>query len=185
MKPIIFLDHDGVVCLSTEWGGRFKKQKEWNRLFPEQSVIYTNDFGKMDVEYRFDNFNKKAIDVLNTILVLTDADLVISSDWRYDCTLLEMQDLFEKYGVLKGPIDYTPNLTVEDFQELEIKKGGYEEERAFEIKKWLTLNPSVNKWVAVDDLNMTPYLDNFVHTVRMNEGIKQSGIKEKIILYLK
>ena len=24
---VIFLDHDGVICLSTEWGGRYKKQK--------------------------------------------------------------------------------------------------------------------------------------------------------------
>ena len=54
-----------------------------------------------------------------------------------------MQDLFEKYGVLKGPIDYTPNLNVEDFQELEIKKGGYEEERAFEIS---TLSMTSDIW---------------------------------------
>ena len=25
----IFLDHDGVICLSTEWGGRLKKQSKW------------------------------------------------------------------------------------------------------------------------------------------------------------
>lgn len=23
---IIFLDHDGVICLSQQWGGRFKKK---------------------------------------------------------------------------------------------------------------------------------------------------------------
>jgi len=23
---VIFLDHDGVICLSSEWGNRFKKQ---------------------------------------------------------------------------------------------------------------------------------------------------------------
>ena len=26
---VIFLDHDGVICLSSEWGGRFKKQEKW------------------------------------------------------------------------------------------------------------------------------------------------------------
>jgi len=95
-----------------------------------------------------------------------------------------MQDLFKQYGVLKSPIDYTPSLTMEDFQGLELVKAEYEAERALEIKKWLALNPSVTKWVAIDDLNMTPHLDNFVHTIKQNEGIKQSGIKEKIISYL-
>ena len=23
---VLFLDHDGVICLSDEWGGRFKKK---------------------------------------------------------------------------------------------------------------------------------------------------------------
>jgi len=26
---VIFLDHDGVICLSSEWGGRYKKQEKW------------------------------------------------------------------------------------------------------------------------------------------------------------
>jgi hypothetical protein len=73
---------------------------------------------------------------------------------------------------------------MEDFQGLELVKAEYEAERALEIKKWLALNPSVTKWVAIDDLNMTPHLDNFVHTIKQNEGIKQSGVKEKIISYL-
>ena len=25
-KAILFLDHDGVICLSDNWGGRFKKK---------------------------------------------------------------------------------------------------------------------------------------------------------------
>ena len=182
---IVFLDFDGVMCLATEWGGRFKKQKKWNKLNPDNSVYLTNDFHKMDVEYRFDNFNDKAVKILNEILKETDAEIVISSDWKYDCTLEEMKDLFKKYGVIKSPIDYTPSLTIEDFELLELKKSEYEAERALEINKWLSLNPDVTKWVAIDDLNMTPYLDNFVHTIKQNEGIKQSGVKEKVISYLK
>ena len=27
VKPVIFLDHDGVICLSTEWGSRFKNKE--------------------------------------------------------------------------------------------------------------------------------------------------------------
>ncbi len=59
---VIFLDHDGVICLSTEWGGRYKKQKKWGEL-----RLSTNPT-QIPMEYRFDNFNKKAIKVLNEIL---------------------------------------------------------------------------------------------------------------------
>jgi hypothetical protein len=193
MKKVLFLDFDGVMCLSTEWGGRFNKQKSWNKLNPDNQVLYTNDFDKMDVEYRFDNFNKKALKVLNQILLETDVEIVVSSDWRFSCTLDEMKDLFKKYGVLKEPIDYTPTLDIEDFDTLN-KNSYFGEERSFEIKKWLALHPEVTHWVAVDDIDMNEKfkdgevingLSNFVHTKRESEGIKQSGIKEKIINFLK
>ena len=182
---IIFLDIDGVICLATEWGGRVGKQRSWNRNFPERAVEYDCDLHLMDVEYRFDNFNEKAVRVLNQILEQTGAEIVLSSDWRFGCTLKEMQHLFELYGVIRGPIDYTPTLQVEDFRKLEEEgKKGYEDERSIEIKKWLSLHPETERWVAVDDLNMTEGLTNFVHTKRMNEGIKQSGIKEQILKIL-
>jgi len=27
---VIFLDNDGVICLSSNWGSRHKKQKKWD-----------------------------------------------------------------------------------------------------------------------------------------------------------
>ena len=57
---VIFLDHDGVICLATEWGGRFKKQQKAGRKL-SQSVL------SLSVDARFDNFNKKAVAVLNEI----------------------------------------------------------------------------------------------------------------------
>ena len=77
------------------------------------------------------------------------------------------------------------SIEVEDFKSLEANgKKGYEDERSIEIKKWLALHPEVTHWVAVDDLNMSDGLTNFVHTKRQNEGIKQMGIKQKIMSYL-
>jgi hypothetical protein len=62
-----------------------------------------------------------------------------------------------------------------------------------EIEHWLKNNP-VDSWVAVDDMQLGEYINvdgstngglkNFVHTPRLYEGIKQSGIKEKIINFL-
>ena len=51
---VIFLDHDGVICLSNNWGSRFKKQKKARRKL-SQSVL------TMPIDARFDNFDKKAI----------------------------------------------------------------------------------------------------------------------------
>ena len=62
-------------------------------------------------------------------------------------------------------------------------------ERHIEIEHWLKEHPEVTHWVAVDDLDMTKKdgwgLKNFVYCKRPNlEGIKQSGLKEKIIKFL-
>jgi len=72
MKKVIFLDNDGVICLAHNWGSRFKKQK---RSIAE--IVSDRD---LPVEERFDNFDQKAIKVLNQILEETDAELVVSSD---------------------------------------------------------------------------------------------------------
>ena len=81
---VIFLDHDGVICLSTEWGGRMKKQKEWGGRKLSMTTL------EIPVEYRFDNFNEKAINVLNEILEKTGAEIVVSSDWKRWATVEEL-----------------------------------------------------------------------------------------------
>lgn len=179
---VLILDHDGVVCLPEQWGGRQLKLKKWNKLNPDNQVFYEYEDYKMDVEYRFDNFDEKSVKVLNRILKETDAEIVVSSDWKNMCTLEEMKDLYKKYGVIKSPIDYTIPLDNDDFKLFRIPIG-YEEERSLEIKKWLKQN-KVDSWVAIDDLNMTDYLTNFIHAKRRNEGIKQHGIASKIITIL-
>jgi hypothetical protein len=78
-------------------------------------------------------------------------------------------------------------------------KWELEQERSIEINQYLKDNPQITHWVSVDDLNMgIPQthdswgemvmdwgLTNFVLTPRSREGIKQSGIKEKILEFLK
>ena len=73
---VIFLDHDGVICLSSEWGGRFKKQNKWKGRKLSMTTL------EMPIEYRFDNFNQKAIKTLNEILEETGAEIVVSSEWK-------------------------------------------------------------------------------------------------------
>jgi len=196
---VIFLDNDGVICLQNNWGSRSKK-----RAKDGIGTLTKN----IPVEYRFDNFDKKAIEVLNLILEETGAEIVVSSDWRLHATLDELGDYYHSQGIIKRPIAVTERFNFTNWlQEGFVPDHGdfpwsraedLEQQRHFEIKRWLRDHPAVTHWVAVDDLHMgvrvehSSYgaydrewgLENFVWTPRSMEGIKQSGIKEKIIALL-
>jgi hypothetical protein len=192
---ILFLDNDGVICLSSNWGTRHKKQKKWGNRKLSMSTK------SIPVEYRFDNFDKKAIQILNEILVETDAEIVVSSDWRLHANLEELGEYYLAQGIIKAPIGITnKNLADCDVPNNFVWSRAWdlEQSRSLEIKQYLKDNPQITHWVAVDDLNMGKTglhysmefehswgLENFVHTPRSNEGIKQSGVKEKIVGLLK
>ena len=191
---VIFLDHDGVICLSSEFGGRFKKQQEAKRKL-SQSIE------SLPVFARFDNFNKKAIVILNEILEETNAEIVVSSDWKRWASVEEMGEYYESQGIKKKPIGFTKKIMDCEVPENFVwsSKWELEQERSLEILQYLRDNPQITHWVAVDDLNMgIPQthetwgememdwgLTNFIHTPRVREGIKQSNIKDKIINFLK
>ena len=186
---VIFLDNDGVICLSNNWGGRSKKWAKYRSANPETSK-YHND---APVEIRFDDFDKKAVKILNEILNETGAEIVVSSDWRYHATLEELGEYYLSQGISKKPIGVTKRLGECDQPENFIwsRQWDLEQSRSLEILQYLRDNPEVTEWVAVDDLNMGKDeewkiwgLNNFVLTPKSSEGIKQSGIKEKIIKYL-
>jgi hypothetical protein len=194
---VIFLDNDGVICLSTEWGNRYKKQKKWGG----RKLSMSNS--EIPLPYRFDNFNKKAVEVLNSILEETNAEIVVSSDWRYYASLEELGDYYTEQGIIKKPISVTEifkDIYPSEWTKLR-SRAELELERSMEIQHWLNNHPEVSNWVAIDDLNMSveflsnryssvdgsdskPGLTNFVLTSKSSEGIKQTGIKEKVINYL-
>lgn len=170
----IFLDNDGVMCLAQQWGGRDKKIKKWKLQNPE-SEGYVND-KRIPAHVRMDSFDQKAVKVLNEILEKTGAEIVVSSDWKLHCSLEDLQDMFLKYGVSKAPIATTPNHILKSIDDIEIT-------RVAEIEEWLSQNPKVEKWVAVDDLDLSA-LASFVQTKKQMQGIKESGIKDKILKLL-
>ena len=164
---VLFLDHDGVICLADQWGKRKSKKS----------------IKKGEV---FDPFCNKAIKILNEIIEETDCEIVVSSDWRLYKDLEYMQEMYKKRGIIKPPMAYTEVFDVCDDDILE-ETWEYKDNtqilarvREKEITSWVRNNPEINSWVAVDDLNMHK-LKYFVHTPRQSEGIKQSGIKNKII----
>lgn len=196
---VIFLDNDGVICLSNNWGGRAKKWAKYRSENPESSSFK----GNAPVDVRFDNFDEKAIKLLNSILEETGAEIVVSSDWRYYARLQELGDYYESQGMIKRPIGVTSK--VESIDPILWKtlrfRADLELERSIEINEYLNKNPEITHWVAVDDLDMSikflsnhynhrkdenikPGLTNFVLTPKSDQGIKQSGVKEKILKFL-
>jgi len=143
---ILFLDLDGVLCLSNGNGGP------------------TNKWDASD-------FDPLAVEALNEILSATDAEIVITSDWRYNYTLSEMRDIFEHFGVSKVPIGYIPS-----------SNGGIYN-RASDINAWLATHAFKNDidWVVIDDYDMrNDFGDNFVYCVS-GKGLAKKKIKQEII----
>ena len=196
---ILFLDNDGVICLSNNWGGRAVKWANFKRDNPDTDATFDNK----PIQCRFDDFDGKAVKVLNEILEETGAEIVVSSDWRLHANLEELGDYYLSQGIIKRPIavtDIFKDIFPKEWNAFRYR-AELELERSMEIGHWLENHPEVTHWVAVDDLDMSPEflskffsseeddsknpgLSNFVETPRSREGIKQSGVKEKIIKFL-
>lgn len=158
-KPFLFLDIDGVLSLDFD-EHTYSNQKKW--------------FDKMIARCPF---NKKAVKVLNDVCAKTDPIIILSSDWKDHYGIDLMNEFFEWNGLSHKISAYTPSgwgIMFTSYQQLE-------ECRAWEINKFVE-EYDIKNWVAIDDLNLKPWIpDNFVHTPRGNEGIKQSGVKDKIL----
>ncbi len=187
---VIFLDNDGVICLANNWGSRVKKRKK------DKISLVMND-PDVEAKYRFDYFDKKAVKVLNQVLEETGAEIVVSSDWRLYGTLEELGDYYLSEGIIKKPIAFTKRyIGCDKPDEFEwFRSTMHEQQRCIEVRQYLTDHPEITHWACIDDLQLGEKdsygferkwgLSNFVHTPRENEGIKQSGIKEQLLNYLK
>jgi hypothetical protein len=187
------LDNDGVICLSNNWGGRTKKWAKYRSANPDSS----KERKDAPVSVRFDDFDKKAVKILNEILEETGAEIAVSSDWKLHATLEELGDYYESQGIIKRPIAVTTNLGQCTWYNDQVwvwsPRWNLEMTRVIEITQYLHDHPEVTHWVAVDDLNMGKNgedwknwgIDNFVLTPKSSEGIKQLSIKEKILKFLR
>lgn len=151
---VLFLDHDGVICLHNNWGSRFKNNTQ------------------------FDDFNTDAINILNEIIEETDCEIVVSSDWRFHTTIKGLRELYREREIHKLPISTTPLSFIHN------SPTTIEKNRAEEIMTWMGIRQwdDTDNWVAVDDLNLSPYIEeqHFVKTTDLF-GITDMGKKEEII----
>ncbi len=80
-------------------------------------------------------FCKSAVDNLNEVIILTKAKIVVTSTWRINLSIEELNNIFKERGVIGEVIDKTG-----------INFGG----RGLEIKEWLD-NNKVTNYVVLDD----------------------------------
>ncbi|GAI85936.1 unnamed protein product [marine sediment metagenome] len=124
--------------------------------------------------------NGGAVKILNEICAKVDPILILSSDWKNDYSIADMNEFFEWCGITHKIGDYTSSLwkvRFTSFQQLE-------ECRAAEILLYVH-EREVENYVAIDDLDLSPWIpNNFVHTPNSNMGIKTSNVREKIIKIL-
>jgi HAD domain in Swiss Army Knife RNA repair proteins len=152
MKKYLYTDIDYVLSLGSEINAKYTK---WGSIH---------------------RFNPGAVKVLNEILKITNADIIVSSDWKNHFSLKQLQEIFIEWAkIIKAPIDVTPDtsrITLERFDEF----------RATEILTHVKINKP-DSWVAIDDINLSSWIseEHFVHLLRFMEGIKQSGKRDEII----
>ena len=164
-KITLFLDIDGVLSTVTQFN-----------MTPSCNSWLRGSFFGADGAYPFDS---KCVKVLNEILNQFKCDIVLSSDWRLFNTLEQMGEIFEANGVIQNPIGVTPNYPT--------SMTWLEKNRAGEIMKYVEDN-EIDKWLAIDDLCLFNHFgdqefaeNHFAMCGSEFEGIKQSGLKDKII----
>ena len=90
MKKIIFLDIDGVMNSQVDY-----------ELAEARGDLKT-------AREEAHELSARCMDLLNTLIDETGAEVVITSVWRYTTTKEELQTLFEKKGFKHKILDYTP-----------------------------------------------------------------------------
>jgi len=114
------------------------------------NYIFTDIDGVLNTINRT-KWNQYSIELYNKVCLEFDLKPVISSTWRTNHSINQLQSIFIQNGLEVEIYDYTPFLN---------------EPRGLEIESWLhkNLNPLEDKWVVLDDSvrDITPYLNNVV-----------------------
>lgn len=145
---ILFLDIDGVLNSTMFYNERIRMKEYESLSFP------------------CDNFDYRAISLLNDILDKTQAKLVISSDWRFD---EDLESCLKYHGLNHNIYGKTP----------------YDKHyrRGYEIQKYLlSIGNKVDKFCIIDDIDnwFLPYQMKYVVKTTFNEGLTKE-LAEKAI----
>jgi hypothetical protein len=112
-------------------------------------VIFTDIDGVLNPHWR-KKWSKSAVMLYNKICKEFDLRVVITSTWRTNHTIEQLQQIFTEQGIEIPIYDYTPHLGQED--------------RGLEIRQWLIENVDCIDWVIIDDKtsDIEPHVRNVV-----------------------
>ena len=136
-KKIIFIDIDGPLAWGTWADGRVKINENMSNEFTIPYPLVKED-----------------CEALAKICEATNAELVLSSDWKLHFTLRQMSDVFIENGIYAKLIDITTHM---DSRQMglwnKLGRCSLEHDRANQILKWAKDN-KISNWIAIDDLNL-------------------------------
>lgn len=121
MKPVIFLDFDGVV-----------ETIYWDKKEDGSFTLNSHKLGHNELN------NKQAIGWLNELYSHIPYDVVISSTWRISMSLEQLQDLLINSG-------FNPNIKVIGMTPI------LHQQRGLEIQQWIDENNFNGKFIIIDD----------------------------------
>lgn len=152
MNNIIFLDIDGVL----------------NNYPFINSIKSTNPL---------DHLMKEKIDLLNQIILATNAKIVLSTNWRVSVGAAKTADLLIESGVLGNVIGSTPTDLRRHLSEVV--------PRHKEIQAWIDANLSkIKSFVIIDDLESASNKklhNNFVLT-DPDVGLTKENVQQAILI---
>jgi hypothetical protein len=172
---VIFLDIDGVLN-SNDWYTNRKKNN-------------------LTEQYPLTEFDPKAVERLNRIILETGAKIVVSSSWRAGRSVNELQDLLISVGVIGEVVGKTNRLTHDT----------YNIPRGCEIDYWLKLQglfqrinwskeeqqknidkAKVKNYIILDDDSDMLYSqkEHFVHTDNLH-GLTDENVDNSISILRK
>ena len=130
-KKIIFIDVDGPLAWATWHDGKV-----------------TIDMGVEDFQIPYP-WVKEDCEALQKICDETNAELVVSSDWKKHFTFNQLKRIFRHYGISARLID----ITTHQYLWNKMSRPSAEWERAAEICKWVKDN-KVSNWISIDDMRL-------------------------------
>ena len=130
-KKIIFIDVDGPLAWATWYDGK---------------VTITGRQEDFTIPYAW---VKEDCEALQKICDETNAELVVSSDWKKHFTFNQLKSIFRHYGITARLID----ITTHQYLWNKMSRPSIQHERALEVAKWAKDNKITN-WIAIDDLDL-------------------------------
>lgn len=152
-KKIIFIDIDGPLAWATWGDGRVTINKDMGNEFTIPYPLVKED-----------------CEALQKICNETNAELVLSSDWRVYYSIRDMRDVFMEYGIHSRLIDITTHRSLWT----KMSRPSVEWERAAQVVKWVKDN-KISNWIAIDDMNLKDHFKRMKPRVPMWRHVQVDG----------